>query len=201
MSRFDDQELSLAKVYALSFLALAKERGELERIGEELREFGSWLEVDPGVAHFLSSPMVDEDRRRDLLEKALRGRASDTFVDALQVMNRNGRLSLVEAVAQAYHTLYEEHLGRVEAFVRTAAAISPAHQTRLRDVIARRTGKEVDLVIDLDESLIGGLVVRINDEKLDASVARKLAGMADNLTKRAAREVLQASVYVEGLAV
>jgi len=201
MPNFDDQDLSLAKVYASSMMALAKERGEEDPLGEELAALAAMLDSDPTIVEYLSSPTVNEDRRRELLEKMFRGRASDLLVDSLQVLNRNGRLGLVAAVEHAYHAMFEEWRGRVEVSVRAAAPLSPPQQARLREVIKKKTGKEADLMLELDTGLIGGLVVQIGDQKLDASVRRKLETIAMALSERASRELQQVGRYVDGAAV
>jgi F-type H+-transporting ATPase subunit delta len=199
MAAHSDEQLTLAKVYASSILAVAKEKNDVEGLGQELREFGKIVDSQPDVWAYLSSPTVEASKRAGSLEKMLRGRAKDLLVDSLQIVNRNGRLHLLPAIVHAYAALQEELAGRVEVQVRTASQLKPQQEQRIRDIIRKHTGKEADLVIDVDPSLIGGLVVQIGDEKLDSSVSRKLEKMHEILMERGSREVQRIDSYIDEL--
>lgn len=198
MANFDDQEIALAGVYAAALLNLASERKEAGDVLEELAQVVAALDSKdhPYFDSFLTSPTVDSDRRRDTLEKMFRGRASETFVDGLHILNRKSRLGLLRAIHHEYESLYRTAQGHIEAVVRSAAPLSPEHVERVRERIQKRTGKQVDFVFEVDPSLIGGLVVQVGDRKVDASISRKLEKMAEALQERAAREVLRSSEYV-----
>ena len=196
MASFNDQEFAQASVYAAAFLALARERKEEKDVGEELDQLARALDAYPYLPGFLTSPTVDLKRRRDTLEKMFRGRASQTFVDGLLVLNRNGRLGLIRGISERYRVFLQEAQGRVEAIVRSAAALSPGHLTRLRDEIKRITGRDVEFVAKVDENLLGGLILQIGDKKFDASVSRKLRRLSEAMMERASREMLRTSEYV-----
>jgi len=200
MPNFDDQELALARVYSDSMLELAGERGEADQLRAELADLAAFLDRDVELDAFFTSPVVNADSRRASIETLLRGRYSDLLVDSLQVMNRNNRLFLIRAVAQTFRLAHEESQGRVEAEVRTATPLTEPLRTKLRDMLARRTGKQVEIVATVDESLIGGMVVQIGDEKLDTSVARRLKTVGRSLLDRASNEIHSGRTYVVGSA-
>lgn len=196
MASFDDKEVALAGVYATALLTLARERKEETDVGEELDQVVDALEKTPYFLSFLTSPTVDLKRRSALLEKMFRSRTSKTFADGLQILNRNGRLGLLKAIAEQFKTLHRESLGRVKALIQSAAPLSPEHEKRLRDGIKKRSGKDVEFVIKIDPELIGGMVLQIGDRKVDATAARRLRNLADALQNRAAQEVLRSGEYV-----
>ena len=117
------------------------------------------------------------------------------MIDALGVLNRNERLGLLGAVAETYRVAHEDRKGNVEVYITTATPLSDAARSRLRDMFSSKTGKRAELVEAVDESLIGGMVARLGDEKLDASISRKLIVMADKLLDRASREIHGGSKY------
>ena len=86
--------------------------------------------------------------------------------------------------------------GGIEVQVQTATALSESARERLRAVFAKKTGRKPRIVETVDASLVGGLVVRIGDEKLDATVARKLAVLSEALLERASREIHRGGEYV-----
>jgi F-type H+-transporting ATPase subunit delta len=141
--------------------------------------------------------VVDAKARQKTLEKIFRGKRSDLFVDAMQVLNRKGRLGLIEAVAEVYYLELEELRGRVEVHVRTAAPLTRRLREKLGEMAKIQAGREVDLVESVDESLIGGLVVQIGDRKLDASVATRVKRLRAALLDRASREIHSGTSFVD----
>ncbi len=192
-----DQESAVARVYATAMLDLAQSRDQVDLLLSELLDFAAWVEKEADFETFLSTPMVDVETRRKTLEKLFRGKYSDLFVDSLQVLNRKDRLGLVRTVAEAYRLAHEALHGRVEVHVTTAAPLTDELRAKLKDVVDEHTGKEAVLVEAVDESLIGGLVVQIGDQKFDASVATKLTALAGTLLERASREIRGDRVFVE----
>lgn len=200
MASISDKELALARVYSAAMIELAAEAGDTRSLGEELADLAAHLDRDPGFDLFLSSPLVDPDARKAVLEKLFRGRYSDLFVDSLQVLNKKDRLGLLRALAQTYHVLDEERRNRVEAFVRTAVEMTGDLRAKLKEAVKAMTGKDVDLVESLDESLVAGMIVRIGDNQYDMSAATKLRTMHTSLMERASREIVAGRHFVEGSA-
>lgn len=198
MSTGGVKEFVLAKVYAAAMLRLSQAAKLAEGLDEELRNFAAFIEKDAAFATFLESPTVDGNTRKLTLEKLLRGKYSDLLVDTLQVLNRNERSGLIREVAAAYHELLEEATGRVEVQVRSASALNDVLRGQLRETLAKTTGKQVDLVERIDESLIGGLVVQIGDAKYDNSVQRKLHTVGALLMERASREIHRGQAAMTG---
>lgn len=198
MPTFDDEEFAIAKVYSTAMLDLAYQAGEADSLGKELADLAALIDRDEDLAAYLTSPTVEVDARRSTIEKAFRGRAGDLLVDSLQVLNRNRRLGLLCAVAETFRLADEERRGRVEVHVRTAVPLSKRLRARLAEVFSKRTGRETDLVESVDESLIGGVVVQVGDEKFDTSVTRRLATMCEGLLDRASREIHGDKEYVVG---
>ncbi|MDO8630855.1 MAG: ATP synthase F1 subunit delta [Phycisphaerales bacterium] len=196
MAKYSDDELAVAMIYARAMYELAAEKSQVDALREELNAVAGLIEAHHDFATFLTSPTVDDEAKRKTLEKLFRGRCADLLVDSLQVINRNERQGFIGAVAAALGILDEERCGGVEVRVQTATALSASARERLRAVFAKKTGRKPRIVETVDESLVGGLVVRIGDEKLDASVARKLAVLSNVLLERASREIHGGREYV-----
>lgn len=197
MSGVTTEQLALAKVYAEAMIQLAESQGEMDLLARELADFASRIEQSADLASFLASPLIDREARETAVEKLFRGKYSDLFIDSLQVLNRKGRANLVPAVAKAYALAREERLGRIRIIVRSAAPLTDELRAGLRDVAARYTNKEAELAEEIDESLIGGLVVQIGDEKFDGSVRTKLVRLGEALRERASREIFGDRSHVE----
>lgn len=196
MASAQGRDPGVAKVYAKAMLSLAAENGRAEELLEELAELGRALDGDPELAAFLASPLVGERARAEVLERIFRGRASDLLVDALEVVNRKGRLWLLPAIVEAYRGEYRELRGLVDARVTTAVPLGAAQRSDLRAAIARFTGKQPELIERVDPSILGGLVVEVAGEKIDSSLAARLHDVEAALEQRAAQELHHGGLLV-----
>lgn len=197
MAGHDDKTLAIARPYAEALLGLARAAGADDRVREELDEIAR-LAAGPAFRDYLGNPAVDAGERRESLERIFRGKASDLVVDTLQVMNRKGRIALVPAVAAAYRAAHDEAAGRVEVAVTSAVPLTDPQRRRLVAAIEGGTGLAPKLVERVDPAILGGLVVRLGDQKADASVATRLRNLSEALRARASRQ-LRSGSHVEGM--
>ena len=188
-SRVDEQEVAVADVYAAALVKLAEMRGESDEVLEELEAISSLLGDQPEFAGYLSSPMVDVEARRSAIDRTFHGRFNDLLVNTLQIMNRRNRLDLLEALRAAYSRDLDEARKRESVEVITAVPLTEGSRERLKRAVSRMTGRETRLIESVDETLIGGLVVKIGDQKIDTSVARSLTLLRQKFEERASVEV------------
>lgn len=196
MANAEDQQGGVAQIYAEALLSLAEERGVADQVLDELGGLADLASRDRAFETFLASPLVEPEARARTFEKLLRGRASDLLVDALQVVNRKGRLALLPEIANAYRQAHRRLRGRVQVFVRSAVPLTDPLRAKLREAAARFTGKTPEIVENVDRELLGGMVVRVGDERIDSSVRTRLADLAATLLRRASQEVQSGSRYV-----
>jgi F-type H+-transporting ATPase subunit delta len=184
-----DTDIAVGRVYSDAILALAEERGAADELFEELTAVAALLDENAALRSYLSSPLVDAEERRELLEKAFRGRASDLLADTLQVLNRKGRLGFLPAVVETYEKLLDERRGRIEVHVTTAVALDEAQRAKIRTALRNRLGLTPMLRESVQPALIGGIVFRIGDRKIDDSIATRLRTLSKALAARTALEV------------
>ncbi len=189
MPRTNDKGIAIARVYARSLLELAVGGETAEALREELQDLVDYLGRHREFADFLTTPLVAVGQREKLLEKWLRGKASDLLVNALQVLNRKGRLALLPAIAEVYTQEHRQLRRQVEVHVKTAVPLTSDLRQQLVAALHRLTGQEPLLREELDSQLIGGIVLTIDDQKIDASLQRELAGRRAALHHRAALEI------------
>jgi F-type H+-transporting ATPase subunit delta len=189
MAAHDALAVALGHLYAAALLDVAEERGEAERVGEELGALAAELERSPAFHSFVASPRVDAAARAAALERITRGRTTDTLADALQVLNRKRRIEHLPAVARAYAEELDRRRGRLPVRVTSALPLAAGQRERLRAAVAARTGREPVLEERVDPALLGGLVVQIGDEKIDGSVATKIQRLSEALLARGSREI------------
>jgi F-type H+-transporting ATPase subunit delta len=197
MASASDKESAIAKVYAAAILAAANAQKQADAVLDELSDLSAYLVKNPDFEGFLTTPMVDSKKREAAIEKLFRGRLSDLTVDSLQVINRKERLVLLRQIAQAFAKLFDAERGKVEVRVRTAVPVSGDVTTRIEQFAHRVTGKKASIVSELDDALIGGLIVEIDDRKFDMSVATQLREIGQALLDRAARDIYRGTSYVQ----
>ncbi len=189
MANVQDKQLAIARVYARSVLELA---GSEEARGDVVGEFQALVThaaENADFQHFISSPLVDPVARSGSLEKLFRGQMSDLAVDALQVINRKGRLALLPAIAAECRREAQGLRGRIDAQVTTAVALGDQLRAELELAIESWVGKPADLEEAVDPQLIGGMVLRIGDRRIDRTVSQDLHGLRAALHDRASRAV------------
>lgn len=193
--KFDVEELAVAELYADALRRLAPDDEE-EGLLAELDGIAEMLDRNPEVEEAFRSPLVDAGRRRETLEKTLRGRVSDLLVDTLQVMNRKGRLGLVRALAEAFRREFERARGIVEVEVTTAVPLSDEMRRRTAEAAGRMVGATARLAETVEPSLLGGIVIRVGDRKIDSAVSTEISKIGNRLLERSSRELLSGKTYV-----
>jgi F-type H+-transporting ATPase subunit delta len=195
MAGLNDKHLAVARVYSQAILDLAEEQGIADQVGDDLSELSRYVSENEEFASFLASPLIDAGERQVAIEKILRGRVSDLLVNALQVVNRKERMLLVPAIAETYRQELRDLRGRVDVQVKTPVALPAALREKLKTAVTHFTGRQPDLIEKVDPTLLGGMVVQIGDDKIDASVASQLKAMSEALQKRASQEIVRGTPY------
>lgn len=195
-SEFDQDVLALADVYADALLQAAEEKGQVEEIAAGLADLIVYMNRDPDFDRFLTSEGVDDEPRRATLEKLFRGRMSDPLLNMLQVLNKRGRTGLLRAIARCVQLRMEQRHQEQEVTVETAVPLTDELREEIRKAVSQKTGKGTILIEQVRPELIGGLVLRIGDLQVDASVATRLQMMRKRLEARATAEVHRGGGYV-----
>ena len=187
----DERSLVLGRIYAKALLNLAEEQGKADELLDELNALAGYLEGHPEISELFGSPFVDVEERARSLEKVFRGHASDLLVDAMQVMNRKGRLGFMRTLARAYWLELRDRRGQMDVTVRTAVPLTPTLRERLNEAVAGFTGLKPVLIEKVDPSVLGGMVVVVAGTKIDTSVASRLRGLGAAFERRSSEEILR----------
>lgn len=187
MSRVDHKHVAVAGVYSRSLLELAGEHGDA--LLEELEDLMDLVDRMPELEELLRSPLVETSARAELLERWFRGRASDLFVDAVQVINRKGRLDLLPTIVESYRRELRDIRGRVEAKVTTALPLDRGSRARLVAAIEGFSRRAPELTEVVDKDIVGGMVLHIAGRKVDASVKHQIGKLRAVLRERSAAEI------------
>jgi len=185
----------LGSVYAKALLGAAEKGGQAEQAVAELEALiGYVLSKLPQLDEALKSPRLTHEERLPILDKAFGGKLSPTTLTFLKVVSRHGRLDCLRAIARGARKQLNSAQGRVEVLVETAYPLINPVRERIVARLTQLLGKQVILSTNVNEDLLGGLVVRVGDTVYDASLAARLKRMAAvtlDHTKQTLRESLE----------
>lgn len=171
----------LALAYAQSVLDLANDQQQAESVSEELDRLATIVEENPSFREVLTNPSISPDERQGLLERLFRGNISPLLFNVLGVLNTKNRLGLIEQIAQGYDDLLQRQLGKVEVDLTVAQRLDVDQLEQARQRIAQAIGREPVIYQYVDENIIGGMIIRVGDKLIDASVRNQLASMRQQL--------------------
>jgi F-type H+-transporting ATPase subunit delta len=170
----------VARNYAETLIALANKHGgtaAVEEYGRAIDEVAQLLEREPRIRQFLETPRVDMEAKKSVIRSAFGGRVPELFLRFLLVVVDKRRGTALRQIAAAYRDLVDEMLGRVRTEVSLAHAPDPALQASIQASLEGRLGKAVVPTFRVDPTMLGGVVVRVEDVVIDGSVRHQLSEM------------------------
>ncbi len=172
----------IARVYARSLFEVATERDKLDVVREELGQFADALNESRELQTFLFSPYFSTEEKQEGLAKAVTD-ADETTTNFLAVLLENHRMPVIFRIRREYDRLWEEANRLLPVEITSAVELDPSVAERIGDEIGRQTGRTVELTSSVDPDVIGGIVVRVGNSILDASIRTRL----ENLRKQVAK--------------
>ncbi|MBS7543659.1 F0F1 ATP synthase subunit delta [Ancylobacter oerskovii] len=161
--------------YATALFELAREAGAIDAVKADLDRFGALIAESDDLKRLVRSPVFSsEDQERAVaavLAKAGIGGLAGNF---FKTVAANRRLFAIEAIIRAFDALVSAEKGEIVAEVTVAQPLSDAHAATLKGALDQMTGKSVQLAVEVDPSLLGGLKVKIGSRLVDASLKTKL---------------------------
>jgi F-type H+-transporting ATPase subunit delta len=172
----------IAAVYARSLFEVAKEQGKLDSVREQLGEFADALQETRELQVFFFSPYFSTAEKQDGLDRAISG-ADPVFVNFLKLLIENHRMPVIFRVRRGFDALWEDENKLLPVRVTSAVELDSGTVSQIGDKIAEQTGRKVDLSSEVDPDILGGIVVRVGNSILDASIRNRL----ESLRKQVAR--------------
>jgi F-type H+-transporting ATPase subunit delta len=177
-NKFDAGRQHLGTVYAKALLGAAQQAGNVDDVLEELESLETdVLQKMPALRLTLTSPRVSTEEKVALLDKAFAGKMSGVLLNFLKVTAGHDRLGCLPDVLRNYRSLVNESAGKLEVIVRAAYPLSNPLRDRISAKLSEVLKKKVQLNVEIDPDLLGGLVVRIGDTLYDGSLASQLQRM------------------------
>jgi F-type H+-transporting ATPase subunit delta len=177
---------AVARRYAKAAVEAALERGgesELEALALGMHLFADAYKASPDLKELVRNPALAAQRSEVLRQIGQSLTPSALTTQVVLLLADNERIDELVEVALALKAMADERLARVRAHVVTAVALSTAQQERLASALAKRVGRPVVLEVEVDPSLIGGLVCKVGSATIDTSVRHELVLMGERLSR------------------
>lgn len=168
--------------YAAALFEVARAEGVLARVQDELFRFSRSVDAAPELRSALTDPTTSLAAKTSLVDQLLAGKAHPVTVQLLTLLVGVGKVRDLTRIVDGFVERATLEGQAAVAEVRVAAPISEQQRTKLAAALAKATGRQVDVKVIIDPSVIGGAVTTIGDEVYDGTVRRRLETLRANLT-------------------
>ncbi len=173
---------TIARPYAQAVFKLALEQKRLKEWGETLRLLASIVET-PEFSALIGNPKVTPQQLESLLMELAGEQLDEQGKNLVRLLVENRRLAALPDIAALYAALEAEAEQRIQVEVTAAYPVNKTQAKKIATALRGRLGKEVELELKVDESLIGGAIIRAGDLVIDGSVVGELERLAKELTQ------------------
>ena len=171
---------AIAKRYAQAIASIAKEQGSWDEWAQDMHLLAN-LAADHGFRQLMESPKVAQSQKLSFVDEHL-AQVSLLARQLTKLLVMKHRVELLPDLADAFQLLLDEQRGVEHVLVTTAIPLEVADQATLKQRLEAYTGKQVSVAMEVDPSIIGGVVIRIGDKVIDGSTQGRLEGLRRQLT-------------------
>jgi F-type H+-transporting ATPase subunit delta len=175
----------LAQVYGRSLFEVAREQGKLDLLREQLGQFADALSESSDLELFFFSPYFSTSEKQAALERLLDG-ADERLLSFLSLLIENHRMPVIFRIRREYDRLWEQEKELLPVVLTSAVELDAQTVADLSARIGERTGRTVQLSTEVEPDILGGIVVRIGNSILDASIRNRLEQLRAHVAAGAA---------------
>jgi F-type H+-transporting ATPase subunit delta len=174
----------LARVYSEALFDAARGQGKIDLIREQLAAFADALEKHRELNTFFFSPIFSSREKKEGIGRVLVG-ADEFFLNLLNILIDNHRMPVIFRIRKQYEALWREENRLLPVEITSAVELDEEVASRIAERVEQQTGRHVELTRRVDESILGGLVVRVSNMILDASIRNQLERLRRQVARAA----------------
>lgn len=174
--------IQLATKYARAIFEIARDEKKLDEYDKDLNLVREDVFSLPEAVSFFKNPLVPHQAKKDLLTKAVKGEVSDMVMNFLMLLTDKSRIGIFNEIYEIFTGLKNEAQGIVIADVTTAFPLNKDQEKKLGLKLAEVTKKKIKIRKHEDKSILGGVIVRIGDKRIDGSAAGRLQALKSTLS-------------------
>jgi F-type H+-transporting ATPase subunit delta len=173
-----------ARVYAEALFDVAKEKGKLDPIRDELGQFADAVDGNRDLQVFFFSPYFSSAEKVAGLKRAISG-ADAELLNFLELLIEKQRMPEVFRIRHRFDELWKHENRRIDVTVTSAVELEPAVVEKVGEEIERQTGQKVELASRVDGEILGGIVLQVGNKVLDASIRSRLEKLRKSVAQAA----------------
>jgi F-type H+-transporting ATPase subunit delta len=174
----------IAEVYSRALFEVAQEHDALDEVRDQLNQFGEALDEDHELQVFFFSPYFSSDEKREGVAKVVDG-GNEQLVNFLQLLAERHRMPAINRIRRELDRMWSEERKLLAVSVTSAVDLDQSLVEDIGKRIQEQTGQQVELSSNVDPEVLGGLVVRVGNMVLDASVRNRLEHMRKQVRRAA----------------
>lgn len=171
--------------YAKAYILLATEKGSLEEARRDMQFINETCKASKDLVLLLESPIVKTDKKLNILEAVFKSNVSELTYSFIEVITKKKREGVIDDIAAAFEDQYLAHKNVLKAVIKSVNGVDDTIKSKVQDMIKAAYQKEVVIEEQKDETLIGGFVLTVGDNQVDASISRKLAELRKEFSENA----------------
>ena len=169
-------------VYARALLEIASSEGHLDEVEDELFRFARIIEGNDDLRMTIANPGLPLDQRAGIVDQLLESRALPTTKAIATFIVGAGRGHDLPAIVNRFVELAAGTREHAVAEIRSAVALDDTQKTRIAEALSRKTGKQVEVKVIIDESVLGGIVATVGDTVIDGTVRHRLDQLKEQIS-------------------
>ncbi|MCD6161135.1 MAG: ATP synthase F1 subunit delta [candidate division Zixibacteria bacterium] len=177
------KETRVARRYALALFKTSLDGGNLDIVASDIQQIRSLTAKDKNFLNFLEAPQITTEHKIKVLRETFTTRLAQRLLLFLELLLKKHRTNLLPVIADEFEKLMEEHLGLIKAKVFTATYLSDDLKDRLVEKLEAYSGKKIEIIHKIDESIIGGIIVFLHNQVIDRSIKHQIDVLKQNLLK------------------
>jgi F-type H+-transporting ATPase subunit delta len=169
--------------YATALFQIAEAEGALDRVSDELFRFSKAVEQNHELRSALTDIALPVERKHAVITELVGDQASPLTLNVLEFVVSQGRARELSEIVSSLAQLASESRRKVLAEVRSAVDLDDDLKAKLAEALGRATGKDVEVKVLVDPSIVGGIYAKVGDQVIDATVRRRLQELREQLIK------------------
>lgn len=173
--------LEIADPYAQALMSLAKEQQIEDQLGQNSQDVLELLKASDELQSFLENPLISEDAKKGVLQQ-ISADLHPLFANFLKLLVDKGRIGFLNPILKRYQELLRQLRKTVLAEVTSAVELSDDQKNQIRQKVTKMTeAEQVDLEVNLDPDLLGGVIIKVGSQVVDASLRGQLRRLSMQL--------------------
>lgn len=167
-------ESIVAYRYAKALIDLANQQSVVNEVNKDMLFFETICNENPGFVAVMANPIVRHDKKLGILKKIFENNVNSVTFSIFSVLTKKNREKLIYPIAKEFQKLYNLQTGVQIVEISSSVALTDAQKAQFSKLVSEAINKQVEIQESVDESLIGGYVLKVGDTQIDTSVKKKL---------------------------